>query len=155
MVGRKRINTEPWFWGMVDRGGEGCWPWRGHIDRGGYGRTWFNGRTWWVHRLALHLSGVSLGLLDVCHRCDNPPCCRPDHLFLGTAKDNAADMMAKGRRRGPHGESHHRAKLNTDDVAWIRSLGGLASLRVLAHGFGVSKATVGAILRGETWKECA
>jgi HNH endonuclease len=148
-------HTVDWFWSQVDRSGDGCWEWQGRLDRGGYGRIGFQGKTWWVHRLSLHLTGVDLGDFDVCHRCDNPKCVRPSHLFLGTAKDNAADMMAKGRWGGVMGEKHHSAKLTFDDVSHIRTLAGLASQRELARAFGVSRVTIKYVLDNRIWKEAA
>lgn len=151
-MGRRRTNTVSWFWSMVDQSGD-CWPWLGRLDRGGYGRLGFYDRNWWAHRLALHLSGTTVPAeMDVLHRCDNPRCCRPDHLFLGTAKDNARDMVAKGRQRGPKGETHHLAKLNIDDVQWIRTLQGLVRPGVMAKGFGISHAALHSIVHGKSWK---
>jgi hypothetical protein len=92
-------DPEP-FWAKVDvSDSASCWPWTGHRDARGYGRTTKRSTT--AHRVAWEVThGEIPAGLFVCHRCDNPPCCNPAHLFLGTAGDNARDMAAKGRVRG-------------------------------------------------------
>lgn len=86
------------FWAKVDRGDD-CWEWTGIKDPNGYGRCGMFGETL-AHRVAWKLTREAIpGGLFVLHRCDNPPCCNPDHLFLGTQADNIADMDHKGRRR--------------------------------------------------------
>lgn len=94
-VQRKRVRTAPDFWDNVPYRGAGCWEWTGPRDRAGYG-TWGNFR---AHRLVLSTAlGRALKADEfACHRCDNPPCVRPDHLFVGTAHENSLDMVAKGR----------------------------------------------------------
>ena len=79
-----------------------CWEWRGWRDPNGYGRLGKGPRSLLAHRIAKAIAiGVTLDdlALDVCHRCDNPPCVNPDHLFLGTHTDNMRDMRRKGRHR--------------------------------------------------------
>ena len=93
------------------------------------------------------------------HRCDNPPCCNPDHLFLGTHTENVADMVAKGRHRGgmspeqaPRGERHWGAKLTNEQVAAIRAMPRQRGLQTrLARQYGVSDATISMILNGKAW----
>lgn len=76
----------------------GCMVWSGLLDRNGYGTLRFRGRNWFAHRLSWTYANGDIpdGML-VLHRCDNPPCIRPDHLFIGTQADNIADAQAKGR----------------------------------------------------------
>jgi len=91
----------------------------------------------------------------VCHRCDNPPCVNPGHLFLGTAEDNSHDARDKGRLMVPVlvGESAPPAVLTEGMVRQIISRRAAGErLRVLATEFGVSEATISSIARGQTWR---
>lgn len=92
------------FWSHVERGDEGCWEWQGgrrlagHQSEKGYGYFWLNNGYVRAHRMAWELTnGPIPDDMVVCHKCDNPPCVRPDHLFLGTHGDNHRDAMVKGR----------------------------------------------------------
>lgn len=88
------------FWAHVDVSGgkDQCWPWRGPINSSGYGVFKFHADIYLSHRFAWELTNGKIpdGMF-VCHHCDNPPCCNPAHLFIGTPKDNAQDAMKKGR----------------------------------------------------------
>ena len=101
------------FWNRVEKT-EGCWLWRGSRTTAGYGNVRVGPKNKYAHRLAWELTnGAIPNGLHVCHRCDNPPCVRPDHLFLGTGKDNARDSMQKGRHSPPphyYGDEHHARK---------------------------------------------
>lgn len=78
-----------------------CWVWTGTTTAGGYGRLWFVTRKDLDHRISWLLSyGDIPDGMCVLHHCDNPPCIRPEHLFIGSHADNMADMLAKGRQRG-------------------------------------------------------
>src|SRR5687768_3007421 len=87
------------FYSRVSVIGE-CWEWQGAINANGYGHIRFSNKTYLAHRLSYEFAfkPITKGLF-VCHKCDNPKCVRPDHLFLGTPLDNTLDMMAKGRAR--------------------------------------------------------
>lgn len=111
------------FWQKVDKKGpDECWPWTAAVrnPKEGYGAFWLDGRHQPANRVALLFSGVDVpsGMV-ACHRCDNPGCCNPAHLFPGTPKANNDDKVAK--RRHAAGDSHGMAKLTQQQVAEIRA----------------------------------
>lgn len=157
-------------------GVDGCWNWPKSINvQTGYGQfvSRRNGETKMLtaHRAAYEIfkGGIPDGL-DVCHTCDNRACFNPNHLFVGTAKDNIADMYRKGRnpdlkktakrgdenpsRKHPErlsrGAAHYAAKINEDDVRFIRSTTGPHN--VMARLFGISETSVAYIRKLKTWK---
>lgn len=108
-MGRPRLGTteEERFWSRI-RKSDGCWEWIARSKtRSGYGRLEFGGVRQLAHRVSwkMHFGDIPTGLF-VCHTCDNPPCVRPDHLWLGTNRDNIMDAEAKGRMRHASGASH-------------------------------------------------
>lgn len=158
-VSRARRPIEARFAAMVDQSGE-CWVWTGHLNNRGYGMIGEGGdrgRMRLAHRVSYELANGRIpdGLF-VCHRCDNPPCVNPAHLFLGTAADNMADMAAKGRwgaaRRLPLGSDHPGSRLTDESVCEIRRrLSEGESLGRLAIAFGVSKKLVLNIKHRRAW----
>ncbi len=127
----------------------GCWVWMGATDRDGYGRLQTGSRAS-GNRLVLRAHRVSYEIafgsipngLCVLHRCDNPPCVNPEHLFLGTNADNSADMVRKGRASKLRGENHHSTKITDLQVAEIRSLNETLTHREIATRFGISRGHV-------------
>lgn len=145
------------LWDRVAKG-DGCWIWTGSIGTGGYGTIGGEhaGRILRTHRVAWELTNGPIPAgLKVLHRCDNPPCVRLDHLFLGTQIDNIADMDAKGRRRTlpRYGTAHIGAKLREQDIPSIRTIreNGL-SQQAIAARFGVSRRLIRRVLDGIVWK---
>lgn len=132
----------------------GCLEWAGYSP-GGYGRIRWKGARVAVHRAVYEMNFGPLGDLCVCHKCDNPKCVNPDHLFAGTRADNNADKTIKGRQaKGPshgvRGERSHLAKLTSKQVAEIRNLRGLPQHRI-ASAYGISQPQVSGILNNRSW----
>lgn len=128
----------------------GCHEWQGHRNPWGYGQIGVDGALKLTHRLAWEIANgpITEGLL-VCHRCDNPPCCNPMHLFLGTHEDNAVDMVTKGRGVSPKGIGNGRAKLTDDAITQIRALSRLGLMnKEIAAMYGVHPTYVSRIVRG-------
>lgn len=144
------------FWSKVQKT-EGCWIWKGGRHAKGYGivRAKLLGENK-AHRASYRMVfGDIPDGLHVLHHCDNPPCVRPDHLFLGTNYDNVLDKMAKGRAKGAKlpGERHPMAKLTDDKVREIRTkyaAGGICQ-RELAEQYGVSTSMIGLITIRKNW----
>jgi hypothetical protein len=164
------------FWSRVDTSGD-CWEWQGARVSKGYGSLAIEGRAATAHRRSWELTyGPIPTGMHVLHRCDNPPCVRPDHLWLGTNTENVYDSMAKGRRdhltgsrlppstctkcgvqfRTPTATRTRRfcsracqRRLSDADVAAIRvRVAGGSSQASTARAFGVSHMTVWAIVHG-------
>lgn len=139
---------------------DGCWEWQGMRNEHGYGRIWDDAHDdstvsplTYAHRAVYELTYGSLTPQDnVLHRCDNPPCCRPDHLWLGSHHDNTLDRDNKDRVR--HGSAHRNAKLTEKVVRRIRALYDTQAIsqRELAAMFNVSHQSISDALLGKTWK---
>jgi HNH endonuclease len=145
------------IWSQVARGSQQeCWPWRRARDRTGYGRVTTCGRSRAAHRVIYELRhGAVPTHLCICHACDNPACCNPDHLWVGTRRDNTLDMVRKGRSgrqngsSGPRGEHVHTAKLTEDQVRDIRLSPEKA--RTLAKRYAVNRKQIYVIRSGKAW----
>jgi hypothetical protein len=139
------------FWNRV-RVTDGCWLWTGAPNTGGYGQVCINWEVRLVHAVAFEeFYGPIPAGLCVLHHCDNPPCVRPDHLWLGTKAENNADRDAKGRTaRGIRSGMH---KVTEQDVVAIRQMyaAGLHQGEI-AIRFGMSRTGVGEIIRRQVWK---
>ena len=132
------------FWAKVQKT-DGCWLWTGaRKGSENYGFFYTEGKQRYAHRVSWEMANgpIPAGML-VCHRCDNPPCVRPDHLFIGTVLDNNRDAIGKGRKRYAIGERHGQAKLNPEAVQEIRRLKTSgATYSQLSNQFGVHRMTV-------------
>ena len=134
---------------VVPEPNSGCWLWDGYCLPSGYGRFAFRGRALAAHRAAWEIfRGPIPDDFFVCHRCDTPACVNPEHLFLGTPRDNALDMIAKGRR--PTRRS--KARLTINQVEEIKSrLARAERVADLAREFGMSKPAIHHIKSGRNW----
>lgn len=142
------------FWAKIDvKGEDECWEWLAKKDRDGYGRITFNGKKDGCHRIAWMLKNgdIPKGLL-ACHTCDNPSCCNPSHLWIGTIKDNMQDRTKKGRTC--RGENSGRSCLTEQKVEDIREK--YESKRYtqekLSKEYAVTTTTISDIVRNKTWR---
>lgn len=147
------------FWPKVDRRGpDECWPWLAFRKANGYGsinEAGHDGHPLQAHRVAWELThGPIAEGLFVCHRCDNPPCCNPAHLFLGTHEDNVGDMVKKDRVS--HGEKHHHRKLTEEQVRWLRehAVPGVSKERI-ARDLGITSRHARKIASRGAWRRTA
>lgn len=138
----------------------GCWWWFGNIWKdNGYGRLTVNGKSVGAHRLSYEsrVGSIPKGKL-VCHKCDNPICVNPEHLIVGTHKDNTQDILKRGRwgrgfiRPNQRGEKRRNAKLNEQSVLKIRSLfDSGTTMANLARIFEVDRKTIWWIVNRKRW----
>jgi hypothetical protein len=146
----------------------GCWIWTRCLNNKGYGSAHMRiPRISGAHRIAWFIAnGQNPGLMYVLHHCDNPSCCNPDHLFIGTRQDNVDDMVRKGRnpsgnRHGARlhpesrlrGERHPLSKLTAANVAEIRRRVASGEKQIsMCREFRVLRGTISDICRGLSWK---
>lgn len=132
--------------------GTNCWEWQGSLHKG-YGRIMYKGKDYPAHRFSylLYYGNLPNNLL-VCHKCDNPSCVNPDHLFLGTYKDNAQDMVNK--RRQAKGSKQGSAKLNELQIRIIRRLleYNILIQQEIADIFDVTQGHISSIKHKRKWK---
>lgn len=123
-----------------------CWEIQGYLDKDGYGNV-SNKR---AHRLAyeLFIGKIPFGKI-VCHKCDNRKCCNPDHLFIGSQKDNISDMMKKGRKDSRYGERNTQNKLSESQVIEIYTSS--ETQRRIAEKYKIDQSTVSYIKTGKLW----
>lgn len=126
------------FWSKVEiRNIDECWLWQASKTNAGYGQFWCDDSLQLAHRISwkIHYGEIPIGML-VCHKCDTPSCVNPNHLWLGTSNDNMQDKMKKNRgkwatgiqsgaythpEKRPHGDSHGKTKLSSNDIQEIRT----------------------------------
>ena len=146
------------FWEKVEvRGENECWIWTEYRDANGYGRVQLYPDVFLAHRIAYAILRRKPGRLCVCHSCDNPPCCNPNHHFLGTKLKNVRDMDQKGRRASApcKGAANGNAKLTGEVVQAIRQAADgktrYGLMLRLAKKYGIHRSTIHRILKHETW----
>ena len=165
MAGRNRTSVQVRFQEKYVVNAEtGCWDWVACLTESGYGQFGFNGKRRKAHRVSyeLHVGPIPEGegchKICVCHKCDNPKCVNPAHLFLGTYQDNVNDKIAKGRQLS--GELNGSSVLNNKKAVVIKEMlrrhppkrgktGGIHTF--LARWFGVSVPCIHAVYSGRTW----
>ena len=144
------------LWPKIDvRGPDECWEWTAERNHRGYGRVKLNKVRYSAHRIAYKLAKGDPGNLFVCHSCDNPKCCNPNHLWLGTQADNVHDCVKKGRlvdNRGERSGNHilTERQVRAIKAALIPSVFGVSKL--LAQKYGVSPQLICDIKAGRRWR---
>jgi hypothetical protein len=148
------------FWSHVVKHSDPsqCWGWAGSTSQAGYALIVHMGQSILAHRLAweIHFGPIPEGMF-VCHKCDNPPCCNPHNLFLGTRSENSLDMHHKGRARVAKGAANGHALLSDDDVQKIRRLYAFRvpgrTAKAIAKIYGVSSGAIFDVVNGRTWSD--
>lgn len=132
------------FWSLVTKG-DGCWEWQGQRNRGAgrdYGRFFLNGRNRLAHRVSWALANGPIPVgVEIRHKCDNPPCVRPDHLELGTHLENMHDRTLRGRQNPAAGERNRGARHASGETG-----------AAIARSVGVSQTMVSYIVTGRNWR---
>jgi hypothetical protein len=151
----KRGAKQTDFWKRIDKKEDiFCWNWLGPVNKDGYGRAKFGNEYGYVHRLSLkyHFPDLNLQKKVVMHICDNPKCCNPRHLLVGTHADNQADKYKKNRQA--KGEKNGMSFLTEEKVLEIREKykKGDITYKQLAKEYGVCKDTMQKAIRGISWK---
>jgi hypothetical protein len=161
----KPANTPEVLWSKVDKHNEDeCWNWKGFINHDGYGRTWINDKGYYAHRVIYSLVYPNIINLNapsstdetgfLLHICDNPSCCNPKHLWVGSHWDNMADKVKKGRSPDFSGGKGPRCKLTMEQAREARLFrkNGM-TISQLMEKFNLSRASMKTLLRGDSYKE--
>ena len=150
----KIINLKKSFDSNVVKIDNDCWGWKGIFFKAGYGQMWFMGKQINASRVSWIIHNGSIpNKLWVLHKCDNPPCTNPDHLFLGTCSDNVKDMIKKGRKKISMGIDKKNSKLNNEKVIEIRKLiEQKTPYKEISQKFSISIASISGIKYNRSWK---
>lgn len=155
------------FWSHVEiRGLDDCWPWTGCVNSSGYGSTRHHGSNYCAHRVAYSYTREKIPFAApedkssagfVLHSCDNPPCCNPTHLSLGTLSKNQLDSYARERNQALKGERSPNAKLTLEQVAVMRTLfrDKKATTYELARLYEVSQRAAWLVVANRSYKNAA
>ena len=158
----RREDVKYKFLGFIDIKTNGCWIWNGFKDKDGYGICWrgyYNQRanrtSYWI------FNGDFPKEKWILHKCDNPSCVNPDHLYLGDVRQNVKDALERGRfpkganiKKGRVGENNHKSKLTSEQVKSIRQeyIPFIRNSQTLAKKYGVSASCINRIVKGDSWK---
>lgn len=145
------------LWQLVDKlGPDDCWPFLSWKTKDGYGRLRYKGRLWLAYRLAWTLtfgeiprSNITAHGTVIRHTCDNPSCCNPAHLRMGSQLDNIKDRHTKNRNGDHKGEAHGKARLTNEDVFYIRA--SKESGSALSEKYGVCRQVIWAVRHKKSW----
>lgn len=143
------------FWSDRSAGWTACWLWLGVPTKAGYGVVHIDRWPVAAHRAAYQMAygEIADGLL-VLHSCDRPLCVNPAHLRVGTAQDNADDMLRRGRQRWLYGSANPASRLTEDDVRSIRAAAAAGTPRTeIAARHSVRPETIGKVVRRERWAD--
>ena len=156
-------NTPDVLWEKVEiKQPHECWPWKGYKNEEGYGRTWINDNGYYAHRVIFNLVYPNVIQLSapksthesgfLLHTCDNPSCCNPAHLFVGTHADNMADKVSKGRSPNFSGDNGPRCKLTMEQANEMREKrkNGISAIQ-LAKDYGISLSSTKTLLAGKSY----
>lgn len=156
-------STPDVLWSKVEKKGPNeCWHWNGYKNEDGYGRTWINDKGYYAHRVIFNLAFPNVIQLSapkdtdetgfLLHKCDNPSCCNPNHLFVGNHADNMADKVKKGRAADFSGDKGPRCKLTMEQANEIRQRrkNGI-SAKQLAVESGISLSSIKTLLAGKSY----
>ena len=157
LTGRRQQRSKQWLLQRVAKAPNGCWLWSKVKTGAGYGHFTMKGKTILAHRYSWELRhGPIPKHKVVCHQCDNPACINPDHLFLGSLKDNSRDMVKKKRCHPRHGVTHPCHKLTEDEVRKIRlyHANGIPQKTLVAQ-FRVSASVISQVVHRKSWKHLA
>ena len=142
------------FWINAEKVGN-CWDWKRSRKTSGYGNYYRDGKVWSAHHFAYTIAKGPIPKDSwILHRCDNPPCVRPQHLYAGNAKDNAQDRKNRNRSASTVGSNNGRAKVNAEKVVMIieKYLTGKYTQKELAIENGITPSAVHSIVKRRNWK---
>lgn len=137
-------NTHKTFLDRIKVSKTGCWEWTHSKSTNGYGRISIGNKYWKAHRYSYQYYKGDIGEMCVLHKCDNPSCCNPNHLFLGNLSENMMDMLRKGRG--------NRTKMTIGDILEIRELNNIGIPRiVISEYLGIKRRTIDNVINGSRW----
>ena len=142
------------FWERLEHTPEGCWEWTRALTKAGYGAMGLKrGVVETTHRISWRLANGTIPEgMNVLHKCHNRKCCRPEHLYIGTQKDNVRDMLEAGRAGGRKGETHHKAKMTSEQIAEIRQKRAEGQTGTsLAKEYGLAHSGIYRIVNNRGW----